>query len=150
MDHTSPIIIRRGNTEEIIDLRHEILRTGLPRELAHFDGDAEPATIHVVAELHGKIVGCATILRRPWNNEPAWQLRGMAVSRSMQGAGIGSRLLIEIERIAAAEHFSQQFWANARVPAKKFYQHHGWTVVSDEFMVEHAGPHVKITKTISE
>ena len=141
------VIIRTGKTEEIIDLRHEILRTGLPRDLAYFDGDDEPTTIHVVAERDGKIVGCATILRRPWQGKPAWQLRGMAVAKSMRGAGIGSKLLDEIERLAAAQQFSNQLWANARVPAVKFYREHGWTVVSDEFHIEHAGPHVKMTKT---
>ena len=146
---TAPsIVTRSGKTEEIIDLRHEILRTGLPRELAYFDGDDEPTTFHLVAERDGWIVGCATILQRPWNDQPAWQLRGMAVSKSMQGTGIGSKLLREIEELAALQKFSNQLWANARVPAVKFYHDHGWAVVSEEFHIQHAGPHVKITKTI--
>src|SRR5215204_2420097 len=142
-DTSRSIIIRRGNTEEIIDLRHEILRTGLPRESAYFKGDDEPTTIHVVAELDGKIVGCATMLQRRWEQQSAWQLRGMAVAPSLRKTGIGSKLLTEIERLASAENFSNQFWANARTPAVKFYQDHGWTVMSEEFMIEHAGPHVK-------
>jgi len=152
------VIIRRGTTDEIIDLRHEILRTGLPRELAYFEGDDEPTTLHVVAardgaiegDIGGKIVGCATILQRPWEDKPAWQLRGMAVAKSMRGTGIGSKLLREIEMLAAAQRFSNQLWANARVPALEFYRAHGWQVVSDEFQIEHAGPHVKITKTLSD
>ena len=142
------MIIRQGKTEEIIDLRHEILRTGLPRELAYFEGDDEPTTIHVVAELDGKIVGCATILRRPWQDKLAWQLRGMAVVKTMRSAGIGSKLLNEIERLAAAQQFANQLWANARVPAVKFYRDRGWSVASDEFHIEHAGPHVKIEKRL--
>ncbi|MBC8106373.1 MAG: GNAT family N-acetyltransferase [Anaerolineae bacterium] len=145
-DRSFNIIIRRGNTEELIDLRHEILRTGLPRESAYFKGDDEPTTIHVVAALDGKVVGCATMLQRRWEHQSAWQLRGMAVAPSLRGTGIGGKLLNEIERLADAQDFSNQFWANARVPAVKFYQDHGWTVVSEEFMIEHAGPHVKIKK----
>ena len=148
MQDASPIIIRRGTTAEIIDLRHEILRTGLPRELAYFDGDDEPTTIHMVAERAGKIVGCATMLQRRWEQRPAWQLRGMAVKPALRGMGIGSKLLNDIERLAIARKFSKQFWANARTPAVKFYQDHGWTVVSEEFMIEHAGPHVKIQKRL--
>src|SRR5215207_3803776 len=96
-DPSRNINIRRGNTEEIIDLRHEILRTGLPRESAYFKGDNEPTTIHVVAELDGKIVGCATMLQRRWEQHPAWQLRGMAVAPLLRKTGIGSKLLNEIE-----------------------------------------------------
>jgi predicted GNAT family N-acyltransferase len=148
MNEVRNIQIRRGDTEEIIDLRHEILRTGLPRELAYFDGDDEPTTFHIVAEVDGKIVGCATILQRPWQNQPAWQLRGMAVAKLTQGTGVGSRLLREVEELARSQDYSKQLWANARVPAVKFYRHHGWEVISDEFEIQHAGPHVKMIKTL--
>jgi predicted GNAT family N-acyltransferase len=148
MVEPSSVTIRRARTEEIIDLRHQILRAGLPRESAYFDGDDEPTTFHLVAERDGRIVACATILQREWQNQPAWQLRGMAVTLSMQGSGIGSKLLREIEQLAVAQRFSNQLWANARVPAVKFYRDHGWTVVSNEFHIEHAGPHVKMQKTM--
>ena len=141
--------IRCGQTEEIIDLRHAILRAGLPRELAYFDGDDEPTTRHIVAELDGNVVGCATILRRPWEGRPAWQLRGMAVIPALRGQSLGSRLLAETERLAREERFSDQLWCNARTPAVPFYERHGWTVASDAFHVEHAGPHVKMTKHLA-
>src|SRR4051812_15034585 len=115
------VTIRVGKVEEILDLRHEILRGGLPRELANFEGDDEPATRHVVAELEGTIIGCATIVRRAWQDKPAWQLRGMAVAKSMQGHGIGAMLLDEIQNIARAEKYSLQLWCNARTSATKFY-----------------------------
>ena len=143
-------LIRRGTTEEIIDLRHVILRTGLPREMAYFEGDDEPTTRHVVAELDGRIVGCATLLRRPWNGAPAFQLRGMAVIPELRGEGIGARLLAEIERTAREQsrEVSKQMWCNARVPAMRFYQREGWIVASEQFDIEHAGPHVKMTKLL--
>jgi len=143
------VIIRDARAEEIVDLRHEILRTGLPRELAHFEGDEEPTTHHVVAELDGQIIGCATILRRPWNGQPAWQLRGMAVANGMQGRGVGTMMLEELERIVRESGHSAQMWCNARVPAAQFYRKHGWQIVADEFHIEHAGPHVKMTKSIN-
>lgn len=143
------MLIRAARTEEVIDLRHAILRTGLPRELAYFDGDDEPTTHHVVAELDGTVVGCATVLRRPWQGKPAWQVRGMAVSPEMRGGGIGSMLLNEIEQIVLHKpDDSLQLWCNARVPARRFYEQHGWQVASDEFHIEHAGPHVKMTKLL--
>lgn len=136
------------DVEEIIDLRHEILRRGLARELAHFDGDNEPTTRHVVAEIDRRIVGCASILRRPWQGQPAYQLRGMAVAEGLQGQGIGTMLLNEIDRLAREEGFTKQFWCNARTPAAKFYRKHGWEVASEEFFIEHAGPHVKMTRRL--
>lgn len=147
---TDEVIIRAARTEEVIELRHAILRTGLPRELAYFDGDDEPTTHHVVAERHGKIVGCATVLRRPWNGAPAWQVRGMAVAPELRGRGVGAMLLEELERIVARDvKPSLQLWCNARVPARRFYEQHGWVVASDEFAIEHAGPHVKMVKRLT-
>jgi predicted GNAT family N-acyltransferase len=136
------------DVEEIIDLRHEILRRGLARKLAHFDGDDEPTTRHVVAEIDGRIVGCATILRRPWNGQPAYQLRGMAVAEGLQGQGIGTKLLNEIDRVVREEGFTSQLWCNARTPASKFYRKHGWEIASDAFVIQHAGPHVKMTRKL--
>ena len=145
----NPIVIRPAVTEELIDLRHVILRTGLPRELAYFEGDDEPTTRHVVAETDGRIVGCATILRRDWKGTQAYQLRGMAVVDELQGRGIGSQLLAELERFVQDEGFTRQLWCNARTPAAKFYEKHGWQIVSDEFHIKHAGPHVKMTRILA-
>jgi predicted GNAT family N-acyltransferase len=144
------VIIRQARTEEVIDLRHAILRTGLPRELAYFDGDEEATTHHVVAELDRKVVGCATVLQRPWNGVPAWQVRGMAVAPEIRGGGIGAMLLHELERIVERDaNHSLQLWCNARVPARRFYEQHGWVVASDEFEIQHAGPHVKMVKRLT-
>jgi predicted GNAT family N-acyltransferase len=144
------VLIRLAQTEEIIDLRHVILRAGLPRQLACFEGDDEPATRHVVATIDGKIVGCATVLRRPWEGNPAWQLRGMAIADGLRGRGIGTKMLDAIEAIVRSESsHSLQMWCNARTPAQRFYERAGWRVVSGEFVVEHAGPHVKMVKTLA-
>src|SRR4029077_11920273 len=120
----------------------------LARELAHFDGDDDPSTRHLVAEFDGRIVGCATILRRPWNARPAYQLRGMAIAPEMQGMGIGTKLVAQLERFVHDEGFTLQFWCNARTPAASFYEKLGWQIASDEFHIEHAGPHVKMVKTV--
>jgi predicted GNAT family N-acyltransferase len=142
------VIIRRGQTEELIDLRHAILRRGLERRFAYFDGDDEPTTRHLVAENEGQVVGCATILRRDYQGMPAYQLRGMAIVEPMQGHGIGRRLLEEIERFVREEGFARQLWCNARTPAAPFYRRLGWESVSSEFHIEHAGPHVKMTRRL--
>src|SRR5215471_20383 len=93
VDLSGELQMREALIDEILDLRWEILRAGLPRESANFEGDDEPTTHHFVAEIGSEIVGCATFLQRPFNHEPGWQLRGMAVTANRQGSGVGKRLL---------------------------------------------------------
>lgn len=148
MTHSSSIEIRVVDVERIIDLRWRILRAGLARETAYFDGDNEPTTRHLAATDAGAIIGCATILRRPWEGKPAWQLRGMAVEPDHQGRGIGKMLLMEIERIVRSEEHSLQLWCNARTPATLFYQKLGWSLSGEEFVIPSAGPHFKMYKLL--
>jgi len=144
------IVIRRGKLEEIIDLRWKILRAGLPRETAYFDGDREETTRHFVAASDGEIFGCVTILRRAWQDKPAWQLRGMAVDTGLQRTGIGRRLLAEVERTVRAEKFSLQLWCNARTSATLFYRKLGWQIVGEQFAIPSAGPHYKMTRLLTD
>src|SRR5277367_1148359 len=85
------------------------------------------------------IIGIATILRRDWQRQPAWQLRGMAIHPDHQRQGIGQLLLAAVEDHARADATSTagaaQLWCNARVPAIGFYTTCGWTVVSPVFNI---------------
>jgi GNAT superfamily N-acetyltransferase len=142
------ILIRLAKIEEILDLRWTILRDGLPRESANFEGDTEPTTHHFAAIVDDKPVACATFLHRPFNDEPAWQLRGMAVKPDLQKTNIGKRLLQFAERFVLDQKYSTLLWCNARVPASGFYQRQGWTIVGEPFNIPSAGPHVKMMKRI--
>jgi GNAT superfamily N-acetyltransferase len=144
--------LRRGSLEEIVDLRHVALRAGLPREAAIFDGDHDASTRHYAA-FGGpgmRVVGCATLHLNSWNGQPAWQLRGMATDPSVRGTGVGRRLLEFAERDLADAPAVQQLWCNARVPAVGFYQRAGWVVASEVFDIPTAGPHVRMTKRLSD
>ncbi len=137
-------------------LRHRVLRPGLPAESAHFDGDDEPRAIHLAAiDGGGAVVGCLSLVRRPWvvdgAREPAWQLRGMAVEADLRGTGVGRLLLREADRrIAAAADgdLTGRAWCNARSPAVGFYARHGWAAVGPEFEIPTAGPHFRMTKLV--
>ena len=140
------IQVRRASAGEVIDLRHAVLRAGLPRHTAIFPGDDAPQTVHVVAEDEGDIIGCATIVASAWNGQPAWQLRGMAVRPTHQRTGVGGLMLKQLQRVAQESADDVRLmWCNARTPAVPFYERHGWTTASDEFVIETAGPHVKMT-----
>jgi predicted GNAT family N-acyltransferase len=149
MHQQPPVEIRAASASEVIDLRHEILRAGLPRETAVFDGDAAPTTRHIVAvTAGGRVVGCATVHLNQWNGRPAWQLRGMATAADFRGRGLGRRMLAYLESAVLAGSPVRQMWCNARVPAAGFYQRLGWRVVSEAFEIPTAGPHVRMTREL--
>jgi GNAT superfamily N-acetyltransferase len=143
--------VRAGTVAEVIDLRHRILRAGLPRETALFDGDDHADARHVVAlSSAGQVIGCATFHPSTCDGVPAFQLRGMATEPACQRAGIGRAMLEYAERMLRAETAVRQLWCNARVPAAGFYQRLGWRVVSEPFEIPTAGPHVRMTKTLPD
>lgn len=149
---STDILIRRASLDEIVDLRHVILRAGLAREEAIFPGDDEDTSRHYagVDATTGRVVGCATIHLNAWLGEPAWQLRGMATDPAVRRAGIGRALLKLLEHDLRADRSSPpQLWCNARTPAIGFYQRMGWSVVSDVFEIPTAGPHVRMTKRLA-
>lgn len=138
--------IRRISAEETIPLRWPILRAGLPRETAVFEGDDWPDTQHFGAFVGGQLHGIATILRAPFPAEPelkARQLRGMAVLPETQGTGCGAALVTAC--IAAARSAGAAvLWCNARTPASKFYARQGFQTVGGEFEIPTAGPHYRM------
>jgi GNAT superfamily N-acetyltransferase len=146
------LVLRRCRVEELIDLRHAVLRHGLPRAAAMFDGDDAPASRHYAALAGGVAVCCATLHAVPWEGEPAWQLRGMATARPFRGKGVGRELMALIESDLAADgrDVPRLLWCNARVPAVGFYQGLGWRVVSEQFEIPTAGPHVRMLKRLRE
>jgi len=144
------IAIRRSTVDEIIDLRHTILRAGLPRETAIFPGDDAPTSRHYAALSGHQVVGCATLHLNQWLGEPAWQLRGMATASDLRAKGLGSAILTVIEReILNDPQATRLLWCNARVPAAGFYTKLGWTIASDQFEVPTAGPHYKMWKRLA-
>ena len=140
------IVVRAAQLQEIVDLRHAVLRQGLPRAEAIFAGDDAPTSRHYGAFRDEVAVGCATLHASEWQGEPAWQLRGMATSPEFRRQGLGKLILEEMEAELAP---GALLWCNARVPYVAFYQAMGWQVVSEPFEIPTAGPHVKMVKRLA-
>lgn len=146
------ITICRVSIDVIIDLRHRLLRAGLPREAAQFPGDEKASTWHVglfygwPPEAHAPVVSCASFMLDPYNGEPAWRLRGMCTETQYQSRGFGGKLLMCAEGAIIRDSNLRLFWCNARVPALAFYQRHGWQIDSEEFEIPTAGPHRRMVK----
>ncbi len=136
------MIVRRATLDEVLALRHAELRPGLPLDTARFDGDDEPATVHVGAFDGEDVVGCASFMRRPYEGADAWQLRGMATRADRRGQGVGAAVLAHgVDAVPAI-----LLWCNARVVAVPFYEGQGWRVVSDVFDIPTVGPHHVMTR----
>ena len=133
--------------EEIVDLRHVMLRQGLPREAAVFPADELSSSYHFGAFTpDAKNIGCATFHWSEWEGEPAWRLRGMATLTGFQKFGVGRALLGFAEETIRGESPVRLLWCDARTPAAPFYERQGWRVVSEEFFIPTAGPHFKMVK----
>ena len=139
--------VRVGTADEVIDIRHAVLRDGLPRDTAMFPGDDHADALHVVAvAADGGVVGCATVHPGTWEGQPAWQLRGMATDAAVRGSGVGRAMLEAIVDAVRQASPARVMWCNARAPAVGFYERNGWEVVSEVFEIPHAGPHVKMVR----
>jgi GNAT superfamily N-acetyltransferase len=152
VDAANRFAICRVSIDLIVDLRHRMLRAGLPKESANFPGDDDTSTWHVglfhpaIDGSDAPVVTCASFMLNTYKEQPAWQLRGMCTDSSHQSKGFGSRLLACAEVAIVENSKLRLFWCNARVPAIPFYQRHGWIVDSDVFDIPTAGPHRKLFK----
>lgn len=126
---------------EILPLRHRVLRPGVAMEVAEFPGDMDDSTLHFAALQDDKVLSCLSVYASKWQDEDAFQLRGMATDASHQRCGIGGKLLqYAVSHVPSVKYI----WCNARVEAIGFYRKFGWNVKSDEFDIEGVGPHVRM------
>ena len=151
------IWIDNVQVEELIDLRHRILRERLPVSTAHFDGDDYVDTHHFglffvdqAGNRIGNLISCASFMFNAHEGKSAWQLRGMATETYCQGFGLGKRLIHFAEEYLKRIGWTDLVWCNAREPAVKFYEKNGWKCVSDAFDIPTAGPHRKMLKQLKQ
>lgn len=140
----SQLHLGQVSVDMIVPLRHRMLRQNLPLESARFPGYDADATLHFAASDCGIPVCCLTLMAAEWEGRDAWQLRGMATAAEYHGQGVGRRLFAYAFSEARRRNADWPMWCNARVSAIGFYQRVGWGVVSDEFEIPLAGPHVKM------
>lgn len=138
------VTVERAHPEELVEVRHRVLRAGRPRETAHFAGDDAPGTRHWVARIGGRTVGVVSVMEAAMpaphpTPRPTWQLRGMAVLADLQGQGVGTAL---VERVVA--EVAAPLWCNARLGALPFYAACGWQSLGETFHIEPIGPHVRM------
>lgn len=142
----SSLDLRRVDVASILDLRHRVLRAGMPREAASFPGDEVETTLHFAACDGHEPRCCLTLMRSTWDGQPAWQLRGMATDEGLRGTGVGSALVQFAEEAAHDAAPPMPIWCNARLKAMPFYLKHGFVLASEVFEIPDAGPHRRMVK----
>ncbi|MFN0129745.1 MAG: GNAT family N-acetyltransferase [Verrucomicrobiales bacterium] len=143
-------MIRPITAEQVLRIRHPVLRPGRPIEDAVFPCDTEALARHLGAfDGADRLVGVVTIHPAPWPGGPPdpgpWQLRGMATLPEVRGLGYGRALVEAAERVVKVAGGSF-LWCNARVAAVEFYAKLGWEVVGEEFDIPTVGPHYWMKK----
>ena len=118
--------------EQTHPLRLVVLRSDTPNTAVTFAEDHLPGTVHLGVLDGDEIVAISTWAPRPYEGEPAVQLRGMATAPHLQGQGVGA-LLLEAGCGRAASTTSL-VWARARDTALDFYVRHGFVVDGDGFV----------------
>jgi len=123
-------------TSETYGLRTAVLRNDTPTTDPRYAEDSKPGTVHLgIFDEDKNLIGTSTWVFNPWQDDSvsqAIQLRGMAVAKNRQSAGLGAMLLtagvIHAEKLKA-----KYIWAKARDSALNFYLRHDFSVVGEGF-----------------
>lgn len=130
--------------DKILDLRHRILRPGLPLSMSQYDFDKDESTIHLGAKVDESVLSCATLTPQQCSRFPLaqtpYQLRGMATAPESRGQSLGSAILKKAEDVLISKN-CDLLWLNAREVAFEFYKKNGFEFIGDIYEMPHTGPH---------
>ena len=129
--------------QQMLNLRHEILRKPLGLKLNDQELEREKNEILIGAFEEEKMLGCCMLVRE---DEKSCRLRQMAVLNSLQGKGIGRALMIFAENIARDRGY-KKISMHARKTAAGFYERLGYQVRGEEFK-ELTIPHYIMEKSL--
>lgn len=129
---------------DVLPLRVEVLRKGTPIAHCSYPEDDYDSIKHLGIKRDGQVVATSTWFNKAcpfFNDLPAVQLKGMAVSKILQGEGLGEQLIAAGVALAI-ERSASLVWARARDSALGFYFKCGFDAVGDGFIDEPTGmPH---------
>jgi predicted GNAT family N-acyltransferase len=129
--------------QQMVHLRHEILRKPLGLTFDEAELEKEKEDILIGAFEDDRLLGCC--LLSPMDTSII-RLRQMAVPNSMQGKGIGRALMIFAENIARDQGY-RKLCMHARKTALGFYEKLGYAVSGKEF-TEVTIPHYIMEKAL--
>jgi GNAT superfamily N-acetyltransferase len=132
------VMVRPITATDTHPLRRSVLRDNSPTASTVFDGDEEPTSFHLGAFHGDALVGVASFHERPFPDADdhvgrAVQLRGMAVSPTLQCGGVGAAMVDAALARLRSDNVAV-VWANARDTALGFYRDRFGMVVGDGFV----------------
>ncbi len=129
---------------KVLPLRVEVLRKGTPTTHCTYPEDSYDDAVHLGIVRDGQVVATSTWFTKACpleDNASAVQLKGMAVSETLQGEGLGEQLIAAGVALAM-ERGVTLVWARARDSALGFYLKCSFAAVGDGFIDEPTGmPH---------
>lgn len=129
---------------EELELRFRVLREplGLPRSSVTFPFEAQ--SLHLVAHQGPTVVGC--VLFHP-EDAHSGRLFQMAVTPTLQGQGLGARLVVALEEELRRRGFTHVH-LHARAHVVPFYERLGYAVYGEPFE-ERTVPHRHMRKALA-
>tara|TARA_B100000524_G_scaffold33059_1_gene16290 strand:- start:4953 stop:5399 length:447 start_codon:yes stop_codon:yes gene_type:complete len=124
--------------------RWEILRKPIGKNIASLKDKFEESAFHLIGIKDQKIIACG---RLHFNNKDEAQIRYMAVSKNLQGFGIGKQILDLLEK-NAKENNAKRIILNARDHAIGFYQISGYKTEKKYNGSDTGIPHTTMKKNI--
>lgn len=130
--------------EQMLQLRHQILRKPLGLDLSKKDTVEDQLDILIGCFENDKIMGCCVLKKM---DEQTMRLRQMAVHSGLQGKGVGKALLTFAENITMDFGYKKMIM-HARKSAIGFYKRLGYSTTGEVF-VEVSLPHMIMEKSFS-
>lgn len=143
-------VFKQVTVEQILNLRHKVLRSGRPISTASFDGDNLNSTFHFAAFYNSKVIGCLSLMPKSsasFNETNAYQLRGMAVDVDYRGKKIGQQLL-QYAETQLKQKKVYLVWCNVRTSACMFYLKNDYGKIGEVFDIQNVGPHILMFKKL--
>ncbi|WP_375756053.1 GNAT family N-acetyltransferase [Corallococcus exercitus] len=112
-----------------LELRFRVLREPLGHTRASVKFPFEDDSLHLVAHADGAVLGC--VLFHP-EDAHGGRLFQMAVSPSLQGKGLGAKLVRTLEDALRTRGF-RHVHLHARAPVVPFYERLGYTLYGEPY-----------------
>ena len=138
--------------EDVVKLRHKVLKIGQPIESCYFEGDLDEGTKHFGAFLNNELVGVVTMMLKKTNTykvHPVYRLTGLSVIQENQHKHIGKRLLRFAEENISKKG-SVMIWCFARDYAVPFYKKNGYQLNVQQVVIPHIGSHRIMFKFVAK
>jgi len=137
--------IPHGSSEyrSAVDLREKTLRIPLGLTFSKDELAQEKDHVHFGAYLGDKIIATAMLV----SEGSCCKIQRVAVRADFQNQGVGSKLLLQIEREAKNRGFTT-IYCSARDQAVQFYEKHGY-IRESAYFVEDSIPHAMMRKLLA-